>query len=175
MPSGLPRPTWLPELDLRSLTRNSDRSATRISVVLNHEPYVWIRCGLLSRFDVDRKRQWLGAYFDHGITDAEESSAYAFHIDVVGARLHDVHHGVVELRAWIAGQEDDARAFCVPTEPLNRSELKWCPTCKGPPGHNGERHQVTDYTPPPNVTLWKKLRGAEVIVQLLAVIPEDER
>ncbi len=166
------RPKWLPELDLRPVTRNSGREETRISAIINNETWLWIRCGLLSRFEIEAKHQWLGAYFDLGITDREEKSAYAFHINVVGARLVMIHQGVVEVRAWIAGQAGDVQGFCVPTTEYDLSKLEWCPgrDCQG-----DERHQITDFTPPPAMSLWEKLRGVEISVEMFPVIPEEEQ
>jgi hypothetical protein len=167
-----PRPEWLPELDLRPVTRNSNREETRIYAIINAERFLWIRCGLISRFEIEAKGQWLGAYFDFGITDASEDSAYAFHIDVVGAQLSMIHNGVVEVRAWIAGGAEDRESFHVPTEEYDLSKFEWCPAdeCQG-----DERHQLTDYTPKPNLALWEKLRGVEIVVEMMPVIPEEEQ
>lgn len=165
------RPAWLPELDFRALTRNSDRAFTRISVLHNTYRHVWIRAGLLTSLEMHAsKRQWLGAHYDHGITDEEESSAYAFHIAVVGLHVDLIHYGVTQLRGWIAGGVEDAHRFKVPEVVPNLEAFKWCKGCQGT-----DRHQVTEYTPPPDLELYKRLRGAELLIEIGPVIPEDER
>jgi len=165
------RPAWLPELDLRAVTRNSDRAFTRISVLHNTYRHVWIRAGLLSRIELNPgKRQWLGAYYDHGIADESEDSAYAFQIDVVGLHIHMIHYGVTELHGWIAAESDDSVRFKVPRTVPDLETFEWCRRCKGE-----KSHRVTTYCPPVDLKLYERLRGAKLVVEFGPVIPEDER
>lgn len=165
------RPAWLPQLDLRALTRNSDRAFTRISVLHNTYRHVWIRAGLLTGLEIQAsRRQWLGAFYDHGITDEGDDSAYAFHIAVVGLHVDVIHYGVTQLRGWIAAGAEDAERFKVPKTVPKLDAFEWCVRCTG-----DERHQVTEYTPAPDLELYKRLRGAEVLVEMGPVIPEAER
>lgn len=164
------RPTWLPEVDLRSATRASAYVETTVDVVLQGERYRWLTFGALSRVDVEPgKHQWMAAYFPNGITDESEDSAYALHLELVGITLVDLSQGATTLEAWIAGSAEDGERFKVPSKPYDLSSFKWCPTCEGK-----EKHQMTSYTPAPNLELWKKLRGVKILICTRPIMPEDE-
>lgn len=162
------RPAWLPLLDLRPITRDSDHAETQISVILQNQPVLWIQAGRLSHFNLSPSNQNLGAYFRDGVTDFEHDSAYAFHINVVGTFLHQIYHGVVELRAWLASRADDTERFKIPVAPIDLDSLEWCSSCTG-----SERHRVGAYTPKPHRELWERLRGAELVIQIAPVTPEE--
>jgi hypothetical protein len=165
------RPAWLPEVDLRPVTRNSDRAFTRITVSHNTYRHVWIQAGLLTRIEMDPgKRQWLAAYYAHDITDESDHSAYAFSLELVGVHVHMITYGVTELHGWIASGPHDAEHFRVPKAAPDLNSFEWCQRCKGK-----ERHRMTTYQPPAELELYKKLRGEKISIEFGPVIPEDER
>lgn len=161
------RPAWLPLVDLRAVTRDSEHVLTLIEVKApDGYFYPWLKFGSLS----DARENFLAAYYIRGVTDEEHASAYVFHFDVTGLELVDVHRGNIGLRAWIAGAAEDAQNFKVPSKSM--SSLEGVDLCSLPDCGDG-RHPVVDFTPSADLALWKKLRGRELRITIIPVLKED--
>lgn len=161
------RPQWLPKVDLRAITRDSDICTTIVEVKWHGYFYEWLRFGSLSR--VSDNGKWLGAHLREGITDFEHSSAYAVHFEVSRVELDTIHSGVVTLKAWVAGSDEDADTLCVPAQSiLSVDELGGEP-CEGPsPDCRDENHLIVkQFTPKADVKLWKRLRGRELRISII--------
>lgn len=153
------RPSWLPEVDLRSVTRDSKLVNTRIDVVVKGYSWTWLQFGSLSRAEVNETYSWIGVHYN-GVMDEEHDSAYAVRLEVRGLQLVGVYGGCTTLSAWIAATPEDSRSICAPRKALSLRCFPLCKECKGE-----DRHRVGKYTPEPDAELWNYLRGARIMVK----------
>jgi hypothetical protein len=163
------RPAWLPLVDLRAVTRDSEHVLTIIEVKApDGYFYPWLKFGSLS----DARENFLAAYYTRGVKDGEHKSAYAFHFDITGLALTGIHHGNIVLRAWIAGAAEDAEGFKAPSKGMGSLEDLGVDPCSLPDCEDG-RHPIVDFTPSVDLALWKKLRGRELRITIIPVVKED--
>lgn len=143
-------------LDLRDITRDSDRVFTRIEIACgpgNYNNHDWIWAGE-SSIDCIRDGVWsLKAYMPRGIVDEENDSAYAFQIYLVGLSFSHMWYGVSTFNAWISSESvDDLR---VPPRGFDlEANIRT--------DRNGNRY--TDFLPPVNTQLFEHLRGKRVVI-----------
>lgn len=171
-------PSPAPLLDLRPHTRRSDRCLTRIYLVTpDHHRYLWVVGGELNLQtvgDAAQSRWILKMYLGHkGLTcvDREHDSAYAFYIELLGVAFDSLHYHQTELRGWIKMYEPDS--FHVP------KKLDFVPdgqaTCDNKDcAEDPDKHYVIDkFTPEPNLSLYKKIQGFQVVVAVDTLDPAD--
>jgi hypothetical protein len=175
MVSALERPSWLPLVDLRGITRDADIVQTHIEVQTPQGYFPWLRFGSLSRIDLGENHSWIGARMKVGVTDMEHDSAYALRFEVTHVKLLYVTEGTVVLEACIAGANDDARSFNVPSASIDKVDLipraQMCEVCKGQ-DEDSKPHLITDFTPKfddkheYDPVLWKNIRGCRIRITL---------
>ena len=156
------RPSWLPLIDLRAVTRDSEHVETVISVRWQGVFFPWLRLGSLTRTE----DTWLGAHYGHGVTDEEHHGAYAVRIDVRGLALEHCHGGVWQFGAWIAGAAEAFDSLRVPdVSMLSVSEIptrRLCESCETP-------HLIATFNPSPECKLWGQIRGCRIRIETFPV------
>lgn len=160
----LKRPEGLPLVDLRKVTRDSDRSFTRVSVVGLGQSYLWLQAGALCRLEMGSRYQWLGCRYVRHVRDEEGDAAYAFRFDVIGAKVEDISDGAVRVSAWMGAEYSSRYNFCVPSA---MPDLKAFPRLAG-----GDRK--APFTSEADVKLWKMLRGCKLEIDFGPVLGGEE-
>ena len=159
-------------LDLRSITRSSDRAFTRVILIDDYafehvdRRIDWILLGE-SNLRTDVREPWLESHLNKGVTDFEHDSAYALRLPLIGLTLGGlaVMNNVVHFKAWINPNRPDD--FHVPEpkyDPTKHPDACECPDCKG-----DDRHIIVPegfYVPPANPELFEKVRGRQVEIQI---------
>jgi hypothetical protein len=156
-------------LDLRPITRRSNRLLTQISLrksIYDFKDGVWIKAGECFRIDKTLK-EWpsyeLSAKLKDGATDGEHDSAFAFSIPLVGLEYTGVHWHGVSFKAMIDPSVDseDGRAFNVPSADFNPFDnpKHVCTQCD-------DKHIFTDYLPPHDAELYKQMSGMWVDIHI---------
>ena len=155
----------LEALDLRAVTRDSNRAFCYIQLDADHEGMKpWIECGRIEIQSRGEKfPQLLAARADYGVTDFEHDSAYIFRIPVVGVRLDMVYQGGTTLVCWIAGDADDLR---VPTssdyDPTKLPGAFRCTDCEK---HHDMVPEGAYAGPPPDPKLFALLVGRRLEIR----------
>lgn len=161
------RPSWLPEVDLRAVTRDANLVTTYIGVKIGGVFFPWLEFGSLST--MGDGKSFIGARFER-VTDFEHDSAYAARIDVIDVQLVSIQDGCVELKAWVSAESVDG--VNVPSKSiLSFEELggEPCSECKG-----DERHLIIDsFTQKADIELWKRLRGHELRITIVPKRTEE--
>lgn len=156
-------------LDLRSITRHSDKVETRVQVVESpweDKRHDWIVCGE-PKLRVQRPGGLgtvptctLSAYLSEGVTDCEHDSAHAFSLPLIGLHFDSLEMGRVWLGAVV--HPFDMEAFNVPDPGYNPMEHPDATMC------DSERHEphiivpMGFYVPPVNRKLFRKVAGRQV-------------
>lgn len=162
------RPPWLPEVDLRAVTRDAHLVTTYIAVKFGGMYVPWLEFGSLST--MGDGKTFIGARFGSGVTDFEHDSAYALRVDVIDVQLVSIQDGCVDLRAWVAAE--DADGLNVPSKSILSLEelgVEPCSECEG-----DEKHLIINtFTRKADVELWKRLRGRELRISIVPKRPEE--
>lgn len=156
-------------LDLRSITRHSDKVETRVQIVESPwegKRHNWIICGE-TRLRVDRPSGLgtvptctLSAYLSEGVTDCEHDSAHAFSLPLIGLHFDGIEMGRVWLGAIV--NPHDADSFHVPDPGYNPMEHPDAMLCEY---EQCEPHIIVPqgfYVPPTNHKLFHKVAGRQV-------------
>lgn len=176
MPKKELKETPVPELDLRKISRYSDKVSTLVELHWDWNSannVRWIRCGAVHfRRSEDRTRPFVdfGARLQVGVTDFEHDSGYAFQFRLAGCEFRFMDSG----RSWFDGfidasdtDEIGAEDFRVPQEsnynPMKHPNAYKCTECKGvDKGHIIVPEGL--YLPPKNIDLYRKVRGKRVTI-----------
>jgi hypothetical protein len=153
-------------LDLRSVTRDSDKTECRILLQDHprHPASPWIILGqVLIR--LDRHLPLLMARAKAGVTDFEHDSAYVLRIPLIGVKLLEVDHEV-ELEAYIHPGKEGRDDFLVPVDGYDPEKLEGATICE----ECEEKHVIVPegyYAGPPfNQDLHEELRGRRIIIRI---------
>lgn len=163
-------------LDLRPITRSSDRCFTRVILIddlafeRQDEWVEWIIMGE-STLRTDVREPWLEAHLNRGATDFEHDSAYALHLPLIGITLGElaIRNNITHIKAWI--NPNRPRDFRVPEpkyDPTKHQDACECPDCKGE-----DRHIIVPegfYLPPTNQELFKKVSGHKVEIHIGTIL-----
>ena len=166
-----------PLIDLRAVTRQSDRYMTTVRLHRDHfRSKEWIVMGqarLVARYRSQGPTIWtFDAYLTEGVTDFEHDSAYAIRIPLVGVEFRSVYYGQTEVIAAIDPM--DFEGFHVPPPGYNPMKHPDAHECKSE--HCEEPHVIVpegNYVPPNNVELFKMVRGRFVEITF-GVPPKGE-
>ena len=166
-------------VDLRAITRNSDKLTTRIYLCdeFHTGQRLWMtlgECKLMRPIERSPMRWWLAAYLTGGATDFEHDSAYALRLPLLA-----LHFDMWEMgQAWFYAIIDpnDADAFRVPPPGYNPMGHKESYTCEE--GHcKKEPHIVVPeglYVPPHDPKLYSKVACRPVLITI-GVTHEKEK
>jgi hypothetical protein len=158
-------------VDLRAITRNSDKIITRIYVCdsFHTRQQRWItlgECKLMRPVERSPMRWLLAAYLTDGVTDFEHDSAYALRLPLLA-----LHFDMWEMgQAWFYAIIDpnDPDEFHVPPPGYNPMEHKEARLCKE--GHcKKEPHIIVPedfYTPPHDAKLYRKVACRPVLITI---------
>jgi hypothetical protein len=158
-------------VDLRSITRHSDKVETHVSVAespWDGTRHTWIVCGeSMLRKRASRglgtvPEYTLGAYLTAGVTDFEHDSAHAFCLPLLGLHFDGIAMGRVWLGAVIDPRNGDD--FRVPAPGYNPMEHEDAYECKDE-RCSAQPHIIVPegcYQPPINQKLFRKLAGRQV-------------
>lgn len=166
-----------PFIDLRAVTRASDRFLTTVKLYHDHfRGKEWIVMGqarLTRRDSSHGPTVWtFDSYLPEGVTDVEHDSGFAIRMALIGVEFRSVYYGRTEIRAVIDPM--DFEGFHVPPPGYNPMELPDAHECKSE--HCEEPHVIVpegNYVPPSNVELSKMVRGRFVEITF-GVPPRDE-
>lgn len=169
-----PRPGLRVEhIDLRAVTRDSDRFVCEISIDSgdyssggSRKP--WITCGRIQIQFPDRggaRPATLSARAAYGVTDFEHDSPYIFQIPIVGFHVSFVENGMTYVECTVGGNAEDLR---VPTAAgYDPTRLPGAYVCKDK--HCEEHHAVVPEGyfagPPASQEIWQNLvsRRLEIV------------
>lgn len=165
------RPQWLPFLDLRGITRASDKCATIITCRIHHREFTWIHCGSLCELhgrDNSRIKTWIvGAYLNNGATDFEHDSAYAFRFEVLEPKLDMVTYSRTWLTTFINPDPFSVEQFHVPeSSDYNPAQLVGAHMCEE--DYCEKPHPIVPegyYVPPTDKKYAERMRGVEIIIR----------
>ena len=160
-------------LDLRSITRRSDKLITRVDLCPKYDDRVpWIIAGECRLEKIsEREPRWAIRSYLNNATDVEHDSASAFGIDLIALQFDSSRYGFSTFSAFIDPQSGDRTAdgFRVPEpgyNPLIDKETYECKECE-------EKHLIVrNYYPPANLKLHKLLRGSRVEITIGVVVDE---
>jgi hypothetical protein len=113
-------------LDLRAISRASDRSTTKVDLIVDYVAYPWIVAGECNLREVHQSYELYVRAID-GLTDAEHDSAYAIILPLVGVKLLSVQRHEVTLVAWI--NAENSNNFRVPNAKYDPTMLPGAFTC----------------------------------------------
>jgi hypothetical protein len=170
------------ENDLRSITRESERCLTVVTLHLNWEKRVtWLKLGqvqLRHQRDSHDGRWRLEAYLPAGVTDFEHDSAYLIKLPLIGVVFEGIDYHQTKLIAWVDSSEP--RDFHVPLPGYNPMEHPKAFVCDEKDG--GYRcktpHKIIPedlYVPPFNRELFDAVKGKKVEILVTPVFPKEEQ
>ncbi len=156
----------IPLLDLRSITRNSDRARCSIKVRTPEDGFLidWIVCGAVSMHR-EPNSSWIEARLKYGITDFEHDSAFAFKLPLIGLTYRYTQRHCNRFSAHI--DPHDADGFRIPPvgyDPTKLEGTRNCLNCEG-----SEAHLMVDedhWMPPSDKALFEIVRGLKVEISI---------
>lgn len=171
--------TIVPVLDLRTLSRNSDKCLTQVTLYPDWDTknaFVWIQAGetsLRQKRDGDpTSGHTLTCYVKDGATDFEHDSAYLFQLPLVGLTFVSMWYHQVRFGAYIDPTLDTLSfdRFSVPSadyNPFKHKDASLCESCKG-----DDAHSFVPYLPPNNTKLYQRIKGLKAEI-LISPVTED--
>ena len=166
--------TDIPTLDYRYLTRHSDRCLTKI--ILGHSrvgQYCWLKAGAsrLRLTDRDSMVWTLDAYYDDGVTDQEEDSAFVYTLPLIGVTFDCAWGTLTTFKAFLHSLDfGQFRLTEANYSPATDPEAFTCERCE-------EKHLIIPHYVPPQTqdtfNLFKRIRGAPVEIQFITLTPEE--
>jgi len=166
------------QVDLRSITRESDKIATSVMIVPSRhaDKKKWLLFGEAQLSDrgnsSDGIKRWELRSYLKGATDFEHDSAYALVLPLICVTFIWVYYHNTRLSAIVdptLGPHDD---FAVPEpgyNPLEHEKTVKCTECE--PNHLIVPEGL--YIPPDNPELYKKVSGKEVQIEIL--MPREDQ
>lgn len=169
--------TFVPQLDLRELSRDSDTCLTQVFLHPDWDrqnDFVWIQTGqtsLRKRRESESEPSYdLTCYVKEGATDFEHDSAYLFVLPLIGLTFASMRYQQAEFIAYV-DPNLDPEDFKLPSgdyNPFKHQEASKCPSCKGK-----DKHMLVPYLPPSNIELYHKVKGKKVSIVVGPVLKED--
>jgi len=162
-------------IDLRSLSRDSDKIRTVVRVYFGYDSHPWMELGavqLRAPENTHLNPQWVLSAYLKNATDFEHDSAHVLRMELIGVTCTGVRYGRTHFDAWI--KSDAPEDFNVPSpgyNPLKHADTDWCEECEG-----DGRHAIVPegfYVPPTNLELYEKVRGRRVEI-ITGIAPEEE-
>lgn len=163
----------IPQLDLRPLTRSSDRVSCIVLIKNDAGRTIpWIRMGEVSlrHHEYDNFHMLASRYTD-GVTDFEHDSAWAIQLPIIGLTAPvSFDYSVMRFSGIIPPARSFARYFHVPKEAVSPSKIEGAQLCD----RCGMKHWIVPrFVPEPNIQLNKMMEG-EKIEFIISYIGSDE-
>lgn len=158
------RPPWLPEVDLRSISRPGMR--TSISVVVGLRAWPWITLGALHYISLEHQdgRHFLEARMRDGVTDFEHDSVHILVLPICGVQFKGLYGGCAHIDCVLdAYRPNDYRVPRAGYDPTKEDkDVVTCTKCEEPHLIVGEGF----YQPPEDIEGYAKLRGRRLQIHI---------
>lgn len=175
---------YIEAVDLRSITRHSDRCFTHVRLFPDWDPsnrVDWLVFGMASVTAKERQRTHsLEARMIAGVTDVEHDSAYALKLPLIGLQFQDlfVSYHTTHLVAWVDPNADE-RTFRVPTvgyDPTKHPKARLCKDKYCLPAYPNGHMIVPEghYLPPFDKELFKLVAGKKVEITIGSVLANED-
>ena len=157
----------LEPIDLRSVSRDSDRALLEIFIGTGRDP--WIKAGRATLQKIGRG--WLVKVRAHeGITDCEHDSAYVLYFSILGLEMEYCESHFFRYKAVMGVDPDN---FNVPSPGYNPEEVQGTEMCARCP----EPHPIVPsghWMPPFERDLFRKVAGQPIEILMGVPYPDEE-
>jgi hypothetical protein len=176
----------LSKLDLRSITRHTDRCRTCVTLYWDWDTrFEWIICGEVGIRQHEGHHDFYGgtsqltSYLDKGATDFSHDSAYARSLPLIGLTMDSIHYHQTRLHAWINPNEDitdgGSSEFRVPEPGYDPTKLEGAFECEDE--HCEKKHIIVPegfYFPPHNAKMYDLVKGKKIEIMIGPVFPKED-
>lgn len=165
-------------LDLRHLTRGSDKIVTTIHVhnTETNSPMKWITCGeIIVQMPESSSRNpgaTIKAFLPSGAVDTEHDSGYAFTFKALALKFDRIHYGRTYLSGYIDIPRSSFDEFHIPAVDYNPYTGEECDG--GKYCRHGKPHKFAKYIPPNNKIAWRQLMGQTIEISTGAIYNDNE-